>query len=77
MKDLLFWLKTSDKFGNTSSEIISISNEMRSISKVIYQYMTNSCIFENLIGNKALASIFATTCRKYFRCLKLYSKLIG
>ena len=37
MKDLLFWLKTSDKFWNTSSEIISISNEIPSISKMIYQ----------------------------------------
>ena len=39
--------------------------------------MTNSCIFENLLWNKTLTATFPPSFRKYFRCLKLYSKLIG
>ena len=39
--------------------------------------ITNSCIFKNLIRNKMFTATFVASCRKYFRCLKLYLKLIG
>ena len=39
--------------------------------------MTNSCIFKNVIWNETLTATFTTSCGKHFRCLKLYSKLIG
>ena len=39
--------------------------------------MSNSFIFENLLWNKTLTATFPPSFRKYFRCLKLYSKLIG
>ena len=39
--------------------------------------MNNSCIFKNLIWNKMLTATFPASSRKYFRCLKVYLKLIG
>ena len=40
-------------------------------------HMTSSCIFQNLIWNKTLTAAFVANCSKYFRCPKLYWKLIG
>ena len=40
-------------------------------------HITKSYIFKNLIWNKTFAATLAASCRKYFRCLKLYSKLIS
>ena len=70
------------------SEVKNLGDQIETVSsykknffiielKKVCQSYDNSSIFKNLIWNEILTATFAASCRKYFKFLKFYLKLIG